>query len=157
MSETAVGGVRRVVAVRLEPGEDLLGGIQEACERHGIKHGAVVSGIGSLRKANFCTPVELPETKFGYGYSEPTTMEGPIELIAVSGVIGEGEKGETLLHIHCCFGDRVGNSYAGHLIEGNPILATADLVIEEFSGIRMERRFNQEMGLYLVHPMQASP
>lgn len=154
MVETAAGTLKRVVAIRLTPGEDLLGGITEACERYGIKNGVILSGIGSLQKARFFDPAVLPETKFGYGYSDPIEVEGPIELIAVSGQICAGEKGEVLLHVHCCYADEHGTAYAGHLIEGNKILMTADLTIGEFEGIYMDRRYEEDYGVYLVHPTQ---
>ena len=154
MIEHAVGSLKRTVAFRLSPGEDLLGGIQAVCEHYGIKSGVLLSGIGSLRSARFFTPVVLPGTKAGYGYSTPVEEAGPIELISVSGIIGEGENGAPLLHVHCCFADGTGRTFSGHLIEGNEVLMTADLVIGELYGIFMDRRYDPELDVYLVHPTQ---
>lgn len=152
MVESAEGRLGRLIAVRLSPGEDLILGIEEACNRHNIRHGVIISGIGSLRSAIFCDPAELEPGKFGYG--EPIVHEGPIELISTSGSIGEGSSGEVLLHVHCNFSDGTGDSFAGHLVEGNIVLITADLVIAEFDGIYMDRYLDEELGVYLMHPTE---
>ena len=154
MTELACGSFGRAVAVRLSPGEDLLGGIQSACEKFGIHNGVIVSGIGSLRNARFFDPVELPGTKAGYGYSDPIEKSGPIEIISVSGSVCTGDDGGVLLHVHCCFADRDGTACAGHLIEGCKVLLTADLVIGELEGMVLERRMDPDLGVCLIHPRQ---
>lgn len=154
MIEQACGTFNRAVAVRLSPGEDLLGGIQSACEHFGIHNGAIVSGIGSLRNARFFDPVELPDTKAGYGYSTPIEKDGPIEIISVSGSVCTGDDGGVLLHVHVCYADGQGNIFAGHLIEGNKVLLTADLVIAELEGVVLERRMDPDLGVCLIHPRQ---
>lgn len=154
MIDSAAGTFGRVVAFRLSPGEDLLDGIQSTCEKYGIHNGVILSGIGSLNGATFFDPVALPGTKAGYGYSEPIVRTGPTELISASGCVCQGERGEVLLHVHCCFADSDGNTFSGHLIQGNRVLLTADLVIGEFDGILMDRRMEEDLGVYIVHPRQ---
>ncbi len=152
MIDYAEGRIGRTVAIRLSPGEDLYKGIERVCEECGIRHGVILSGIGSVAVAKFCDPVELPDTKAGYGYSDPIVKEGAIELISMSGSICEGADGIASLHIHSCYADGEGNTFAGHLVEGNPILMTADIVIAEFEGIRMDRRMDEELGVPIVRP-----
>ena len=154
MLESAVGKLSRVVAIRLAPGDDLLRGMEDACIKYGIKNGVILSGIGSLRSALFFTPVELPETKAGFGYSTPIDMAGPIELISVSGAVCEGLEGEPSLHVHCTFGDSQGYVRAGHLIEGNIVLLTADICIGEYGDIRVARSMDEELGVPIAHPIQ---
>ena len=154
MIDSASGRLSRVVAMRLAPGDDLFLGIEETCRKYGIKNGVILSGIGSLRNAKFFDPVELPETKSGYGYSEAIEEEGPIELISASGAICTGPDGDVLLHVHCCFADSSGRAFAGHLIEGNTVLLTADVTIAEYEGILMDRRFDEELGVPIVRPRQ---
>ncbi len=43
---TAIGGFKRLMAVRLKPGADMLLEIENACIENGIQNGVVVSGIG---------------------------------------------------------------------------------------------------------------
>ncbi len=154
MITSASGVLKRVVAARLSPGEDLLAGIESICRSYSINSGVILSGIGSLRAARFFDPVELPGVKAGYGYSKPLEEPGPIELVSSSGCVCSGEGNEPLLHIHCCFSDASGRAFAGHLIEGNLVLLTADLVIGEFGGIEMARRFDEDLGVPLVKPRQ---
>ena len=154
MLESAVGKLSRVVAIRLAPVDDLLRGMEDACIKYGIKNGVILSGIGSLRSALFFTPVELPETKAGFGYSTPIDMAGPIELISVSGAVCEGLEGEPSLHVHCTFGDSQGYVRAGHLIEGNIVLLTADICIGEYEDIRVARSMDEELGVPIAHPIQ---
>jgi uncharacterized protein len=154
MIDSASGTIRRVVAFRLSPGEDLLDGIQSTCEKYKIHNGVILSGIGSLDGVKFFDVTTLPDTKAGYGYSEPVVKTGPTELISASGCICQGQEGEILLHVHCCFADRDGNTFSGHLIRGCSVLMTADIVVGEFDGILMDRRMDDELGVYIVRPQQ---
>ena len=48
---TAIGQVTRVMAVRLNPGMDVLRGLTDACLEHGINNGVIVSGIGGVTRS----------------------------------------------------------------------------------------------------------
>ncbi len=149
---SAAGKIGRIVAFRLAPGEDLLEGLAEACKKHELNNGIILTGIGSLRVARFFNPVPLPSKKIGYGYGDPIVLTGPIELLSASGMICKGDNGETLFHIHCSFSDQNGGGWGGHLIEGNTVLITADFVIAEVEDINMGRRFNEEVELLIFNP-----
>ncbi len=153
--ETAVGRMGRVVALRLKPGTDVLLGLQEACERHGINNGVILSAIGSLDGVCYCNPVELPEKKAGYGYGEVLHLTGPIELLSGSGIICHDDKGETNLHVHVSLSDRYGTGHGGHLVEGTKVLLTVDVVIAEIEGLVMGRKFDEELEVPLFAPRQA--
>jgi predicted DNA-binding protein with PD1-like motif len=148
----AAGKVGRIVAFRLAPGEDLLEGLAEACAKHNLNNGLIMTGIGSLRSARFFNPVPLPGRKIGYGYGDPIVLAGPIELISANGMICKGDSGETLFHIHCGFSDQNGGGWGGHLIEGNKVLITADFIIGEVEDMIMGRRFNDDVELMIFHP-----
>ena len=153
MIEMASGSIKRILALRMKPGEDFLLGLKRFCEEQNIKNGCILTGMGSLHSARFFDPIPIPEKKVGYGYGDPITVEGPIELVSTTGLIcNDGE--EVLFHIHCCFSDRTGKAYGGHLIEGNKVLLTLDMVIAEFDGIHMGREFDKELEVPLFHPSQ---
>lgn len=149
---SASGKIGRVVAFRLTPGEDLLEGLAEACEKHNLNNGLILTGIGSLRAARFFNPVPLKDRKIGYGYGDPIVLHGPIELVGASGMICKGDKGEILFHVHCNFSDQNGGGWGGHLIEGNRVLITADFVIGEVEGLNMGRRFDEDVELMIFNP-----
>jgi predicted DNA-binding protein with PD1-like motif len=149
----ASGALGRLVPVRLKTGTDLTEGIKGVCEELGIKYGAVLVGIGSVRKLSYCVLTPKPETKVGAGYTDPEVVPGPVEIVGLSGVIFQSEEGETLLHLHGTFSDKSGKVYAGHVVAGaNPILATLDALVGEVTDARMIRRMDEEVGLGLYTP-----
>lgn len=145
------GGIARAIAVRLKPGTDLLEGLTEVCKKNGIKNGVIVSALGSLSKAYLCNPIETA-TKAGYGYGEPTFMDGPLELLGASGVICHDPDGEINLHVHVSISDKQANCYGGHLSPGTTVLLTTDAVIAELSGIEMERQMDPDLEVPILTP-----
>lgn len=148
----STGKIGKILAFRLEPGEYVLEGIKKACEDANIKNGVIISGIGSLDGARYFNPIPMNDKKAGYGYGEELILRGPIELVNVNGMICEGEEGETLLHIHCGFSDQYGNAYGGHLIDGNKVLLTVDIVVGEIEGMIMGRRYDENLEVFVFNP-----
>lgn len=149
----AIGSLGKTIAIRMEPGEDVYLTIIEACTKHKIFNGTIVTGIGSLDGAKFFNPVYLPEKKAKYGYSDAIELEGPIELISMNGMISH-EGDEVLIHVHCSFSDSDGKGYGGHLIEGNKVLLTTDVIISEIEGIDMLRKYDTELEVPIFRPVQ---
>ncbi len=147
----AEGRLKRVLAIRLAPGEDVLKSLISICEEAGIKDGLILSAIGSLDGARFFDPVELPEKKAGYGYSDPIVLEGPIEVLSLNGIICNRD-GKILPHLHYSLSDSFGNGYGGHVIEGNKVLMTLDMVIGELDGINMGREYDSELEVEIFRP-----
>jgi len=153
MIQTADGGhIKRLIAARMSPGEDVLLGLEKICKDYNIKDGLILKGIGSLRKVKFFDPVVLPDKKAGYGYSDPICMDGPIELLSLSGMICHDDQGKILLHVHYCLADKDGNGFGGHVIEGNEVLLTTDVVIAEIEGIEMGRAYDKDLEVFLFAP-----
>jgi len=61
----ASGRFAKAVPVRLRPGTDVMEGLKGVCEAHGIKQGAILMGIGSLRQLSYQVLTPKPETKLG--------------------------------------------------------------------------------------------
>ena len=154
MITSASGGIKRIVAARMSPGEDVLLGIQKVCEEHNIKDGIILTGMGSLDGAQFFNPVPLADKKCGYGYSEVTVLRGPIELVSMTGMICHNAEGETLLHVHYSLSDQHGTGHGGHLIEGTKVLMTVDIVIGEIEGVEMSREYDEELEVFMFAPKQ---
>ena len=152
--EMAQGSLKRVVALRLKPGTDVLLGLEEACKRAGISNGVILSGLGSLDGVRFCNPIYIPEKKAKYGYGEPTYLDEVIELTGLSGIICHDDEGVTNLHVHVTLSDKDGKAYGGHLVEGTRVLMTADIVLGEIEGVSMLREYDGDMDVYLLHPQQ---
>lgn len=145
------GTLKRVVAIRLSPQEDVLKSLISVCEKKGIKNGVIISAIGSLDGAKFYDPVVLPEKKAGYGYSDVIELKGPIELLSLNGIICN-RNDKILPHLHFSLSDENGKAYGGHVIEGNKVLLTVDMVIGELEGIHMGREYDPELELEIFKP-----
>ncbi len=152
---TAQGKTGRVIAVRLLPGTDFMRGLARACEEQKMNNGIILSAIGSLKKTVFLDPVERPDMKAGYGYGEPLTADGPIELLAATGFVCHADDGKVLLHVHATMCLEDGKAFGGHLTdEGNEVLLTADIVLMEIDGVDMARKMDDEVGMLMFSPRQ---
>lgn len=154
MISMAQGNIKRIVAARMSPGEDVLLGLEKICAEYGIKNGVILSGIGSLDGAQFFNPVPLKEKKSGFGYGKEIVLYGPIELVGLSGMICHNDKDETLLHVHWALTDQHGNGHGGHLIEGNKVLMTVDVIIGEIDGMEMGRGYDEDLEVFIFAPRQ---
>lgn len=153
-AEIAEGSIKRIIAIRLKPGTDVLKGLEEICKEKQIKNGLILSAIGSLNGVNFCNPVELPEKKAGYGYGEILHLTGPIELTNATGLICHNRSDEINLHVHISLSDRHGNAHGGHLTEGTKVLLTVDMIIGEIEGLVMGREFDKDLEVPIFAPRQ---
>lgn len=143
----------RTIAAHLKPGTDLVSGIEAVCQKHHIEYGYFGSVMGSLSKATYIIPLKDPTQPLGFRFCEPIEVEGPIDLLGGQGVICQSEKGELMIHLHAqgVTPDRV--VFGGHFSAGgNPVLATIDLVIVEFDGAKLMRRYDPQSGLMVFSP-----
>lgn len=151
---SAKGNYKNIYAVRFEPGEDVMKGLYEICEKYNIKNGVIISAVGSLDGATFMDPAPIPGKEDLYAYGDPIELPAPVELISLDGIICTGEAGDTQLHVHCALSDQNGNGYGGHFTEGNIVLNTAEIVIGEIDGILMSRKIDPLRGTPCFTPIQ---
>lgn len=124
------------IVAKLSNGENLLEALREIIEKHNIRSGLVLCGIGMLR-----------DFTLGY-YSgerhEPRTFEEPHELLALHGTITTDE--ETVIHLHCALSNGSYGVVGGHLMDAE-VAIVAELVIAKLSEIELGREINPETGL----------
>ena len=143
----------RIVPVRLLPGTDVMEGLKQVCEDNAVRYGYLLMGIGTVNQATIQIFRPKPESRLGAGYTEPETIPGPIEILGLSGIIFENDKGETALHLHASFCDKDGTILGGHVVPGgNPICATLDACIAEVSGAKFLSKYDEETDLPLFSP-----
>ncbi len=149
-----LGGIGKVVPVRLLPGTDLLEGLKKTCVEYGIDSGTILSAIGSLEKLTIKILVPNKEAKLGAAYGDPYTTPGPIEILSLGGVIlQDAGTGEVDIHMHGIFCDQYGKTLGGHVVpEDNPVMATVDAVLAEVSDAKFMRRYDEETGFDLFSP-----
>lgn len=103
-------------AFRLKPGEDLKKSIQAFVKEQNIKAGWVSCGVGSLTQYNIRF-ADRPNGAQATGYFEIVSITG---TVSVSGS-----------HIHIAVSDSTGRTVGGHLLDGNIVYTTAEIVIGE--------------------------
>lgn len=140
---------RRVIG-RLLPGTDLITGIEAMCHKGGVSSGSILSVLGSLAEAQIVYAVPDESGKVGIRYHDPVKIEGPLELLACQGVVGQTDAGELSVHLHGLMSNSAMTVCGGHfLADGNPVLATAEIVIQENSDVRTIREQDDETGFAL--------
>ena len=140
----------RVVVSRLLPGTDLLTGIEKICRNNRISCGAVLSVVGSLAGATYQYVSRDPAEPSGVKYSEPKVVSRPVEFLSGQGLVGTEEDGSICVHLHGVCIDDSGWVFGGHFgREGNPVLATVEVVLQELRGGQLTRRYDPETGFSL--------
>ena len=126
--------IAEVVALRLDRGEDVLASIEKAARERGIHTGVVISGIGTLARAqlHYITHTSFPPK------NEFVEYEGPIELLSIDGIIADFTP-----HLHTCLSVKDW-TYMGHLEPGCRVLYLAEIAIARLEGVRLTRRKNPE-------------
>lgn len=147
------GRTGRVVVGKINPGTDMLTGLKEICNKHGIKGGSVISCLGSLNYARLMYIVRIPEHRRGGAYSDPIDLRGPIELTSSHAIICQNDDGELSIHFHGTIVDSKGQVWGGHFpIGGNIVRSTIDVVILEIEGVKMARRIDPDIGYEVFNP-----
>jgi len=142
----ATGEAGRRVAARLQPGTDLILGIEKICRENRIVS-ASVECFGSLERAGYFILVPKPSAKMGAGYGEMVRVAGPVEFLNGIGIVCLKE-GAYDVHFHATLCDAHGRVFGGHMIKGeNPALTTVDMVISEITGVEMLRAYEEETDL----------
>ena len=114
----------QVHAIRLKPGEDLKQSITKYVQEHNIKAGWLVTCVGSLstyaiRFANQANSVK---------------DSGHFEIVSLTGTVSVNGS-----HIHMSISDSTGKTIGGHVVDGNIIYTTAEIIIQESSNLVFTR------------------
>ncbi|MGD2270845.1 MAG: DNA-binding protein [Desulfobacterales bacterium] len=147
----------KTVIGRILPGTDLICGIENICRDNRITSGSIVSAIGTLVYAELVYVVPEEKAKLRVKYVEPTRVEGPLELLASQGMVGLTKEKRLSIHLHAVMSAPDMKVYGGHLVEnGNPVLATAEVMIQEYLEISLVREHDSETGftLFKLYPQQ---
>ncbi|MCP4688376.1 MAG: DNA-binding protein [Desulfobacterales bacterium] len=137
----------RTIVGRLLPGTDLIRGVEQICREHDLSRGSVVAGIGSLERAQFTYAIPDEASRIGIAFHDPARVEGPLELLACQGMIGEMAEGGLNIHLHGLMSAPDMRVYGGHFLEdGNPVLVTAEIMIHEIKDVRVIKDMDEETG-----------
>ncbi len=129
----------RVLVIALERGELLLESIEEECRKAGFQYATVETAVGTLQKTVYHRVLTLERKSTQYF----ETLETPIELGNIDGIIAEGHA-----HLHFAASDPE-KSYVAHLEYGCEVLYLAEIVLAELEPMPIGRRKN-ELGQNLM-------
>ena len=132
-------GANKELIVRLNYDADLIQSITELARSKGVEAGSFTA-IGALKRA-----------KLGY-YDQKNheyremKIDSPYELVSCVGNVSLKD-GEPFTHVHVVLADEMGNTKAGHLLEG--IVFAAEVHLRQLEGPRLERKYDEVTGLSL--------
>ena len=119
--------IERVVAVRINSGEDILKTITEAARASGIETGVILNGIGSASRYRVHV-VETTNLPPGNVFFEG---EGAYDILQITGFVIDGR-----VHAHITLSDTE-KALGGHLEEGCIALTFAVLTLAETPDVKL--------------------
>lgn len=128
--KTVSTDIKRVVLVRLNPGDDILLSLREAVKQEGIRNGVILNGLGSVSSYHYhvVASTELPPKELF-----PKADDAPRDIVSYSGMVMDGR-----VHAHITLSDDQ-KAEGGHLEEGTraltfTVIAIADIGDTEVAG-----------------------
>jgi uncharacterized protein len=118
----------RTYALRLRPNQDLKQEIVAFAQAHHIQAGYIITCVGSLKKASL---------RFA-NQPNATTLEDKFEIVSLVGTLGY----DSGVHLHASISDGMGKTIGGHLVDGNIIYTTAEIIIGEVLDVHFSRRLD---------------
>ncbi|SMB96525.1 protein of unknown function DUF296 [Hymenobacter roseosalivarius DSM 11622] len=104
----------RTYVLRLTPGQDVRQQLLASVQAHQIQAATMVTGVGSL------TTVRLRLAN----QAEATEYKGHFEVVSLVGTLSVNGS-----HLHLAVADSTGRTIGGHLVDGNLVYTTMELVI----------------------------
>jgi len=120
--------IKNLIFIRLNPGDDVLAGLQDGAKKHNIKNAVILCGIGSARSHHF----HVVGTRENPPRNDFVKAEKASDIASISGYIIEGR-----VHAHIVHSDTE-TAFGGHLEPGTEALTFAIITLAEvdydFSG-----------------------
>jgi uncharacterized protein len=117
--------------IRLKPRQDLKKELMAFAAKEKIKAGCIVTCVGSLEQTNLRF-ANQPEGK---------SLKGHFEILSLVGTFSD-----TSAHLHLSIADSTGATIGGHLLDGNLIYTTAEIVIGELTDLEFDREVDSTYG-----------
>jgi predicted DNA-binding protein with PD1-like motif len=116
----------RSYALRLAPGQDVRQQLQAFVQANQLKAATIVTGVGSLTTAR----LRLANQE------GPTEYRGHFEVVSLVGTLSVNGS-----HLHLAISDSTGRTIGGHLVDGNLVYTTMEIVI----GVLEDLDFRREL------------
>jgi predicted DNA-binding protein with PD1-like motif len=110
--------------LRLKPGDDVKASLQQFVNREKLAAAWVVTAVGSLTHYEIRTANQ----------NKASVATGHFEILSVTGTLSINGS-----HLHISIADSTGSCFGGHLLEGNLVYTTAEIVLQSSDDYRFRR------------------
>ena len=117
--------------IRLKPHQDLKKELMAIAVENKMKAGFIATCVGSLEQVNL---------RFA-NQPEGTILKGYYEIVSLVGTLTDSSS-----HLHLSVSDGTGKTIGGHLLDGNLIYTTAEIVIRELTDVEFTREVDSTYG-----------
>ncbi len=121
----------KIFALRLHPGDDLKKSLAAFAVENDIQAGYIITCAGSLCNCSL---------RFA-GQPDAFNATAKFEILALSGTLSAAG-----MHLHIALADETGKTLGGHLLDGNLIYTTAEVVIGEIPHLLFNRSVDPVTG-----------
>ena len=136
--------------LKILPGQGLMANIKNLVIQEKIKSAVILSAIGSIRNVRINgikSGAKLPITP---ARLTPHELEGPLELLGLSGNIVPGTDGQPDCHLHIMAGKASGDVVGGQLDDAE-VFATCEIVLVEVVLDGVERHKSKSGGTSTIY------
>ncbi|RSK35535.1 DNA-binding protein [Hymenobacter metallilatus] len=133
----------RTYALRLRPGQDVRQELLAFVQQQQLRAAAVLTAVGSLTTAT----LRLANQE------GPSVYHGHFEVVSLVGTLSVNGS-----HLHLAVADSTGRTLGGHLLDGNLVYTTLELVLGELPELEFRRETDATFGYQelVVYPAPAS-
>lgn len=127
--------------IKIRPGESLVENIKHFVSEQSIHSAVILSAIGSVKNVrlnDIKSGAKLPITPARLTMHE---LEGPLELLGLTGNIVPGESGDVNCHLHIIASKSSGDVVGGHMFDAE-VFATCEIVLVELMLEGIERHLS---------------
>jgi len=131
--------------LKILPGESLVNCLKQFILKENVHYAVILSAIGSVKNVHLNdikSGAKLPITS---ARLIPHELEGPLELLGLSGNIVPGETDELDCHLHIMAGKSSGDVVGGHMADAE-VFATCEIVLTELVVDGIERHLSKSGG-----------
>ena len=114
---------------RLKPGQDFIEELMLWAKHKQVKAGVIISAVGSFKHIN----LRYSDHPAG------TAQEGLFEIVSLVGTFND-----TSRHFHVCVSNDKGQTVGGHMLAGNLIHTTAEVVVAEMTDLIFTREKDEK-------------
>lgn len=141
---TAHASRMHTLTLRLRPGQDVRQQLTALVQQRQLRAAAVLTCVGSL------TQVTLRLAN----QEGSTVYRGHFEIVSLVGTLADSGS-----HLHLSVADSTGRTIGGHLLDGNLVYTTAELVLGVLDDVEFRREPDPTFGYreLAVHPAPAPP